>query len=81
MLKVLQEEETGLQWVEDLLDSAFYSYEGGSISKEAAKILYGSIIHSSVSRLEKMASCAYAHFLQYGLGLKEREEYSFEATL
>lgn len=80
LLKVLQEEETGLQWVEDLLDSAFYSYEGGSISKEAAKILYGSIIHSSVSRLEKMASCAYAHFLQYGLGLKEREEYSFEAV-
>ena len=80
LLKVLQEEENGTGWVEDLLDSAFYAYEGGSISKEAARILYGTIIHSSVSRLEKMASCAYAHFLQYGLGLKEREEYSFEAV-
>ena len=79
LLKVLQEEECGHGWVEDLLDSAFYTYEGGKISKEAAKILYGTIIHSSVSRLEKMASCAYAHFLQYGLGLREREEYSFEA--
>ena len=80
LLKVLQEEENGSGWIEDLLDSAFYVYEGGSISKEAARILYGTIIHSSVSRLEKMAFCAYAHFLQYGLGLKEREEYSFEAV-
>ena len=80
LLKVLQDEEKGTGWVEDLLDSAFYVYEGGGISKEAARILYGTIIHSSVSRLEKMASCAYAHFLQYGLGLKEREEYAFEAV-
>ena len=80
LLKVLREEECGTGWVEDLLDSAFYVYEGGGISKEAARILYGTIIHSSVSRLEKMASCAYAHFLQYGLGLKEREEYAFEAV-
>ena len=79
ILKVLREEEQGAGWVEDLLESAFFSYEGGNISKEAARMLYGTIIHSSVSRLEKMASCAYAHFLQYGLGLKEREGYSFEA--
>ena len=43
--------------MEDLLDSTFYSYEETRISKEAARILYGSIIHSSVSRLEKMAAC------------------------
>ena len=80
LLKLLKEEEQGDDWVNDLLDSCFYSYENAAISKETAKILYGTIIHSSVSRLEKMASCAYAHFLQYGLGLKEREEYSFEAV-
>ena len=80
LLKVLQEEEKENRWVEDLLDSTFYVYEGGKVSKKAARILYGTIIHSSVSRLEKMASCAYAHFLQYGLGLKEREEYTFEAV-
>ena len=78
LLAVLKEEQES--WVEDLLDSTFYSYEETKISKEAARILYGSIIHSSVSRLEKMAACAYAHFLQYGLGLKEREEYCFEAV-
>ena len=80
LLRVLKEEAGKDPWVEDLLDSVFYSYEGAKISPEAAKILYGTILQSSVSRLEKMASCAYAHYLQYGLGLKEREEYGFEAV-
>ncbi len=80
LLKVLKEEADGKTWVDDLLDSVFYSYEGAKLSREAAKLLYGTVLHSSVSRLEKMASCAYAHYLQYGLGLREREEYSFEAV-
>lgn len=80
LLKVLREEKIQQPWVEDILDSTFYAYENTKISKEAARILYGTVIHSSVSRLEKMAACAYAHFLQYGLGLKEREEYRFEAV-
>ena len=80
LLKVLQQNSHGDLWISDMLDGIFYTYEDAKISKEAAKILYGSIMQSSVSRLEKMASCAYAHFLQYGLGLKEREEYSFEAV-
>lgn len=33
----------------------------------------------SVTRLEQFASCAYAHFLSYGLRLSDREEYGFEA--
>lgn len=80
LLKVLKEEEGKEAWVETLLDSTFYVHEDTKISKEAAKLLYGAVIHSSVSRLEKMAACAYAHFLQYGLELKEREEYAFEAV-
>lgn len=80
LLKVLKEEEGKKGWVEALLDSSFYLHEDVKISREAAKILYGAVLHSSVSRLEKMAACAYAHFLQYGLGLKEREEFAFEAV-
>lgn len=80
LLKVIGQSSKGEEWIRDILDSAFYTYEDTRISKEAAKILYGTIIQSSVSRLEKMASCAYAHYLQYGLSLKEREEYTFEAV-
>ncbi len=80
LLKVFKEEKEGHQWIEDILNGVFLNYEGRKISREAAKMLYGSIIQSSVSRLEKMASCAYAHFLQYGLELEERQEYSFEAV-
>lgn len=64
--------------LELLLDSAFYQYQNKPISKAIANVLYGTILENSVSRLEKFAACAYSHFLQYGLTLQEREEYSFE---
>ena len=80
ILSVLQEENQKKGWVEDILDAVFYIYSDEKISKEAARLLYGTMIHSSVSRLEKMAACAYAHFLQYGLDLKERQEFSFQAV-
>ncbi len=66
--------------VERLVDAAFIHYQGGMLGKELARILYGRMLLGSVSRLEKYASCAYAHFLQYGLSLREREEYGFEAV-
>ncbi|MEE3497271.1 MAG: PD-(D/E)XK nuclease family protein, partial [Butyrivibrio sp.] len=41
---------------------------------------YGANLENSVSRLEKFASCCYAHFLRYGMGLSERKEYDFAST-
>ncbi|MCI6553279.1 MAG: helicase-exonuclease AddAB subunit AddB [Lachnospiraceae bacterium] len=63
-----------------LKEAAFCRYRESPLGKEIAGLLYGSLLAGSVSRLEKYASCAYAHFLQYGLALKEREEYGFEAV-
>lgn len=63
-----------------LVDGAFIRYQEKSLGKKLARLLYGQMLLGSVSRLEKYASCAYAHFLQYGLSLKEREEYGFEAA-
>ena len=65
-----------------LTDSAF---SGGvlnandSISKAVASVLYGKAIIGSVTRLEQFARCSFSYFLKYGLSLKERDIYSFEA--
>lgn len=48
------------------------------LPRELAGLLYGQMLRNSVSRLEKFASCAYAHFLQYGIKLSERDKYNFE---
>lgn len=51
-----------------------------SIGAAAAKAVYGENDVYSVTRLEKYAACAYAHFLQYGLRLREREIFEFAAA-
>lgn len=63
-----------------LVDAAFARYREHPLGREIAGLLYGRMLVSSVSRLEQYASCAYAHFLRYGLSLKEREEYGFESV-
>ena len=65
--------------VEKLVDAAFYAYEERGIGKMAAKALYGTVLGGSVTRLEQYASCAYAHFLNYGLELAERQQYELAA--
>ncbi|MCD7725045.1 MAG: helicase-exonuclease AddAB subunit AddB [Clostridiales bacterium] len=66
--------------IDRLIETAFYRYQDKPLSGLVTRALYGTMLQNSVSRLEKYAACAYAHFLQYGLALKERGEYSFEAV-
>ena len=63
-----------------LIDGAFYVYQRESLGSKAAMALYGERPVSSVTRLEAFASCAYAHFLNYGLNLRERREYELKAA-
>jgi len=63
-----------------LEEAAFARYRDSGLSKLVARLLYGKNLQNSVSRLETFAACAYRHFLQYGLSLKEREEFGFEAV-
>lgn len=61
--------------IKTILDGIFYRYEEKGISGAVAKVLYGATLSGSVTRLEKYAACAYAHFLSYGLELVKRQEY------
>ncbi len=63
-----------------ILDGFFYSNEAGVLDKAIAKKLYGEHMVHSVSRLETYAGCAYKFFLQYGLKLSKREEYTVESN-
>lgn len=63
-----------------LTDAAFKRYQANGLSKAVARALYGWKLENSVTRLETYAACAYHHFLQYGLSLKEREEFGFETV-
>lgn len=65
--------------VKRIMDAAFYKKEPDRLTKEAAERLFGDGARVSVTRLEQFASCAYAHFLTYGLRLSEREQYQFES--
>lgn len=78
LLQLYQEKEGYQELTGKMCEAAFVQYHHSPLSQAVARAIYGSMLENSVSRLEKYAACAYAHFLQYGLQLKEREEYSFE---
>lgn len=63
-----------------LTQAAFRRYQDSALSKAVARALYGRHLENSVTRLETFAACAYRHFLQYGLTLKERREFGFESV-
>ncbi len=65
---------------QELKEAAFLRYEASGLSRAVSRALYGMHLENSVTRLETYASCAYRHFLQYGLSLQEREEFGFEAV-
>lgn len=65
--------------VNTMLDAAFFKKEPDKLEQTAAAQIYGDASRFSVTRLERFASCAYAHFLTYGLRLSDREQYQFEA--
>ena len=51
----------------------------GSLSPAAVQALYGRRASMSASRLERMRSCHFAYFMEYGLRAKKREPAAFDA--
>lgn len=71
------------QWselCERWLESAFRQTPQDTVGKSVARALYGTTLEGSVTRLERFSACAFAHFLQYGLQVCEREEYQFRSA-
>lgn len=70
------------EWKEKLKYAAhglFYTNEEKPLEKDKAKKIYGSVYYSSVSRLERFASCPFSYYVQYGLRAKERKIMRMEA--
>ncbi len=78
LLSLLGKEEADKLILQHYIENAFYVKKDAVLSRGTAGLLFGDTILSSVSRMEKYASCAYSYFLQYGLSLKERQLYGFE---
>jgi len=64
--------------IENLIGAAFKIHSEEALSKAAIKAVCGECLNNSVTTLELYAACAYAHFLTYGLKLRERQEYHLE---
>ncbi|WP_223592898.1 helicase-exonuclease AddAB subunit AddB [Neobacillus bataviensis] len=62
-----------------VFSSLFYTNQAVKLSKEVADELYGEAIQASVSRMELYNSCAFSHFAQHGLKLRERQVFRLEA--
>ncbi len=60
-----------------LFDAHFPVHRPEHLTAALAQTLFGSVPRTSVTRLERFGSCAFAHFLEYGLKLAERPEADF----
>ena len=67
----------GMEQLERLSEAASADGRHPGLGSGTARQLYGDLLVNSASRLEAFAACPFRHFLDYGLRLKQREEYDF----
>lgn len=60
------------------VQAAYYTHRDSVLNTKVCQLLYGKVLENSVTRLERFAGCAFAHFLQYGLQLSRRQASEFE---
>lgn len=78
LLSLYDSDEIMKSLLQHMKQAAFFEYTRYPLTKDIATMLYGKILYHSISRIELFAGCEYAHFLQYGLNIQERDTYSFE---
>jgi ATP-dependent helicase/nuclease subunit B len=62
-----------------VLSSLFYENRPHRLSEKISTELYGEEIQASVSRMELFNSCAFSHYVQHGLRLRDRQIFRLEA--
>ena len=75
----LSKEEYGEE-IRNLLAASYEVHTDEPIGKAVTQALYGTTLENSVTRLERFAACAFAHYMDYGLHLKERELLQFASV-
>ncbi len=65
--------------IRELFEAHFKVYYNHNLEPALAEALYGSVLRNSVTRLERFGACAFSHFLEYGLKLTQRPEFTFES--
>lgn len=71
VLALQDEQSEACQKAKSILKAS--SYQVGQLSENTVKMLYGEELALSSSKIDQLASCRFAYFLQYGLRAKERE--------
>lgn len=69
----LQNREYG-EKLKKSLQGLWYSNQPEPIAKELIPKLYGTTLHTTVSRLEQYESCPFSFYLKYGLKLQEEKK-------
>lgn len=62
-----------------LVGSLDYRNCASSLAPATSRKLYGKVLRTSVSRMEKFSACPFSHFASHGLKLKERQMYRLKA--
>ena len=75
LINMYRRQEDWKQHAETFLKRVFTQKKPVQLDEGTAAALYGSVLRGSITRLEEFSGCAFRHFADYGLGLKEREEY------
>ena len=65
--------------VSRLFEARFGEISHEKLGAALTRALYGEKLTGSVTRMELYANCPFAHFLEYGLNLKERKTFTFES--
>ena len=61
-----------------VLASLFYVNQEKPLKRELTTSLYGKVLRTSISRLERYHTCKFAYSLAHGLKLKERATYNLQ---